>query len=68
VYEKNFVDYYATRLKEAVDGGGTDELTLIRIILGHCESDIVEIEDQFHASFNRVLSEKIAVGFIQYVF
>lgn len=58
----NFVEYFASRLKEAVTGPGTDDQTLVRIILSHCESDMVEIEEQFKKSYDRILSEKIDVS------
>lgn len=43
-------------------GEGTDEQTLIRLILIHSETDLVEIKDQFQKSYNRSVFQKIAVN------
>jgi len=55
-------EYYAIRLYESVDGPGTHESALIRIILDHSETDMKELEDQFRIYYTRELRSKIGVN------
>ena len=62
-YANSHREYYAIRLKESVDGPGTHESALIRIILFHSDTDMKELEDQFRIMYTRELRSKIAVGY-----
>jgi annexin A7/11 len=47
--------YFATRLFKAMDGLGTDDTTLIRIIVSRCEIDLENIKREFERLYNKTL-------------
>lgn len=51
------VDYLATRLHDSMAGIGTDDRTLIRIIVGRAEIDLQDIKDAFQNKFGKTLAE-----------
>lgn len=51
--------YFADRLYKAMKGAGTDDETLIRIIVARSEIDMVEIKQAFFDKFNKSLSKMI---------
>jgi len=51
--------YFAKRLHNSMDGLGTNDLQLIRIIVSRSEVDLLEINDQYQALFKRSLEDDI---------
>uniref|UniRef100_A0A8C0GAQ9 Annexin n=1 Tax=Chelonoidis abingdonii TaxID=106734 RepID=A0A8C0GAQ9_CHEAB len=51
--------YFATRLYEAMKGAGTEEETLIRILVTRAEIDLQTIKEKFHKLYNKSLVEAI---------
>ncbi|XP_031625216.1 annexin B10 [Contarinia nasturtii] len=53
------VEYFATRLYGAMKGMGTDDSTLIRIIVSRSEIDLNDIKVEFERKYNRTLLSAI---------
>ncbi|XP_048363690.1 annexin A13 [Sphaerodactylus townsendi] len=51
--------YFATRLYEAMKGAGTDEETLIRILVARAEIDLQTIKEEFQKMYHKSLAEAI---------
>uniref|UniRef100_A0A8C3I6B9 Annexin n=1 Tax=Chrysemys picta bellii TaxID=8478 RepID=A0A8C3I6B9_CHRPI len=51
--------YFATRLYEAMKGAGTEEETLIRILVTRAEIDLQTIKEKFQKMYNKSLVEAI---------
>lgn len=51
--------FFANRLFKAMDGAGTDDQTLIRIIVSRSEIDLGNIKDEFERIYNRTLLSAI---------
>ncbi|XP_055377148.1 annexin B10-like [Condylostylus longicornis] len=51
--------YFAKQLFKAMDGMGTDDSTLIRIIVSRSEIDLESIKDEFERMYNRTLSSAV---------
>uniref|UniRef100_A0A8C3SEK0 Annexin n=1 Tax=Chelydra serpentina TaxID=8475 RepID=A0A8C3SEK0_CHESE len=56
---KDCQGYFATRLYEAIKGAGTEEETLIRILVTRAEIDLQTIKEKFHKMYNKSLVEAI---------
>ncbi|XP_076827108.1 annexin A13 [Brachyhypopomus gauderio] len=56
---KNPQLYFARRLNDAMKGAGTDEDTLIRIIVGRSEADLETIKDMYLEKYDVPLKEAI---------
>lgn len=52
--------YFAERLHAAMKGMGTDDDTLVRIVVGRAEKDMVQIKQAFFEKFNKSLAKRIA--------
>ncbi|KAL2097743.1 hypothetical protein ACEWY4_006950 [Coilia grayii] len=57
---KNPQLYFARRLNEAMKGAGTDEDTLIRIIVGRSEIDLETIKDMYLEKYDVPLKEALS--------
>ncbi|XP_072045542.1 annexin A13-like [Amphiura filiformis] len=51
--------YFADKLHEAMSGMGTDDETLQRIIITHCEVDMLEIKEAYRNKYGRTLGNMI---------
>ncbi|XP_066558138.1 annexin A13 isoform X2 [Amia ocellicauda] len=56
---KNLQLYYARRLNSAMKGAGTDEDTLIRIIVGRSEIDLETIKDMYSEKYDVPLRDAL---------
>lgn len=60
--------FFARRLFQAMDGLGTDDTTLIRIIVSRCEIDLQNIKDEFERMYDRTLLSAVKVTLILFFF
>jgi len=51
--------YFAEKLYKSMKGGGTDDHTLIRIMVARSEIDMQEIKDEFEAMYEQALADFI---------
>ncbi|KAB7507839.1 Annexin B9 [Armadillidium nasatum] len=56
---KSRPEYYATALHDAMDGAGTDDWPLIRIIVSRCEIDLGTIEEKYNELYEKDLIEQV---------
>ena len=56
---KNKPAYFAKRLFKAMDGMGTDDENLCRIVATRCDVDMVEIKQAFHQMYDKPLGKMI---------
>ncbi|XP_059496326.1 annexin A4-like [Stegostoma tigrinum] len=54
-YAKNPAAYFATKLYESMSGAGTDDRSLIRIIISRCEVDMIDIKAEFMRLYGKSL-------------
>jgi len=57
---QNMPAYFAQRLYEAMKGSGTDDDTLVRIVVTRCEMDMKLIKEEFEKSYGKSLQHFIA--------
>lgn len=51
------IDYFAARLHGSMKGGGTDDQTLIRVIISRSEIDLAAIREAFEATYGKPLAK-----------
>uniref|UniRef100_A0A8D0EN86 Annexin n=1 Tax=Strix occidentalis caurina TaxID=311401 RepID=A0A8D0EN86_STROC len=56
---KDCPGYFATLLHKSMKGGGTDEETLIRILVTRAESDLPAIKEKFQQMYKKPLAEAV---------
>ncbi|KAG5886318.1 hypothetical protein JTB14_003469, partial [Gonioctena quinquepunctata] len=56
---RNRYIYLATRLHDAMAGMGTDDKTLIRIIVSRSEIDLEDIKYAYYAKYSKSLAERV---------
>lgn len=56
------MDYLAERLFKSMDGIGTDDRTLIRIVVSRSENDLGELKNVFEEKYGKSLSDWIRVS------
>lgn len=57
---RNMPAYFAGRLHESMKGVGTDDSTLIRIVVTRCEMDMKLIKEEFEKAYGRTLQHFIS--------
>ncbi len=57
---RNKHKFFADRLNKCMKGVGTDDNTLMRIIVSRCEVDMQNIKAEFQSAFNQTLGKFIA--------
>ncbi|XP_033638372.1 annexin A13-like isoform X2 [Asterias rubens] len=58
-FARDRADYFATKLYSCLSGLGTDDETLQRIIISHCETDMLEVKEAFKNKFGKTLGNMI---------
>lgn len=61
---KDRSDYLATRLHDSMAGIGTDDRTLVRIVVSRSEIDLEEIKEVYEAKYGKSLAERIGVSIL----
>lgn len=59
---RNETEYLAHRLFKSMDGVGTDDRTLIRLVVSRSEIDLGDIKAIFEAKYEKSLSDFIKVS------
>lgn len=54
--------FFANRLYNAMNGAGTDDATLIRVIVSRCEIDLETVKKEFERIYDRTLFSCITVN------
>lgn len=61
---KNKAGHFARQLQKTMKGLGTDDDTLVRIVVSRCEIDMVQIKEEFQKLTGQTLEQFVAVSFI----
>lgn len=56
---RNKASYFATRLHQSMKGAGTDDRSLVRIMVTRCEVDMVQIKQEFQKLYGKTLESFI---------
>ncbi|ESO82972.1 hypothetical protein LOTGIDRAFT_134310 [Lottia gigantea] len=59
---KNKVGHFARQLQKTMKGLGTDDDTLVRVVVSRCETDLVQIKEEFEKLTGQTLEQYIAVS------
>lgn len=59
---KNKAAHFARQLQKTMKGLGTDDDTLLRVVISRCEIDMVQIKEEFEKLTGQTLEQFIAVG------
>ncbi len=57
---KNRPGYFASEIKKAIKGLGTDEHTLNRIVVSRCEVDMRQIKEEFRKGTDNTMEHEVA--------
>jgi len=55
----NRYEFFAEKLYHSMKGAGTDDRTLVRIVVSRCDFDLAEIKDVFAKKYNTTLAKMI---------
>lgn len=59
---RNKVEFLAERLQKSMEGMGTDDATLIRIVVTRSENDLGDVKEAFERKFGKSLAAFIEVS------
>ena len=59
---RNKAGQFGKRLYDCMQGLGTDDDTLVRVVVSRCEVDMVQIKELFQKTYNQSLGAYIAVS------
>lgn len=65
---RNKIDYMAERLYKSMAGMGTDDRTLIRLVVSRSEIDLQEIKEAFQRKYEKSLADFINVSAFRFSF
>ena len=54
---------FAKVLHKSMKGLGTDDESLLRVVISRCEEDMVQIKEAFERDYKQTLGQFIAVNF-----
>ena len=54
--------HFAYQLQKTMKGMGTDDDTLVRVVVSRCEIDMVQIKEEFQKMTGQTLEQYIAVS------
>ncbi|XP_038052861.1 annexin-B12-like [Patiria miniata] len=58
-FARDRAEYFATKLYSSLSGLGTDDEALQRLVISHCETDMLEIKEAFKNKFGKTLGNMI---------
>ncbi|CAF5142689.1 unnamed protein product, partial [Rotaria magnacalcarata] len=56
---RNRPGYFASQLKKALKGIGTDEDELNRVVISRCEVDMIQIKEEYETIMKRTLEKHV---------
>lgn len=59
---RNKAAHFAYQLQKTMKGMGTDDDTLVRVVVSRCEIDMVQIKEEFQKMTGQTLEQYIAVS------
>lgn len=59
---KHKFNHFARQLQKTMKGLGTDDDTLVRVVVSRCEIDMVQIKEEFEKLTGQTLEQYIAVS------
>ena len=60
-YSKNRFNYFASRFYSTINGLGTSDLNLIRLVISRCETDLGDIKQEYERIYGASLSSAVSV-------
>ncbi|XP_022096476.1 annexin A4-like [Acanthaster planci] len=58
-FARDRAEYFATKLYSSMSGLGTDDEQLQRLVISHCQTDMLEIKEAFKNKFGKTLGNMI---------
>ena len=61
---KHKFNHFARQLQKTMKGLGTDDDTLVRVVVSRCEIDMVQIKQEFEKLTGQTLQQYISVSLV----